>query len=113
VKSGESENEMSKRREITMWVRLIEVKIQTDKMDELRKIYYEEIVPVVKAQNGNIDIFLMESVDREGEAISFTSWESKADGDAYEETKTYVKMVDKVKHTFVDAPTLWSYEVNK
>jgi quinol monooxygenase YgiN len=96
-----------------MWVRIIEAKIQTDKMDEARKIYNEEVVPVVKAQNGNIDIFLMESVDREGEVISFTSWESKEAGDAYEESKTYVKMVDKVKQTFVDAPTLWSYEVKK
>jgi quinol monooxygenase YgiN len=94
-----------------MWVRLIEIKIKPDKTDEIRKIYNEEIVPVVKAQKGNMDIFLMESVDREGAMISFTSWQSKEDGDAYEEGKTYMKMFNKVKHTFADTPTLWSYEV--
>jgi quinol monooxygenase YgiN len=96
-----------------MWVRLIEAKIQPDKMDEVRRIYNEEIVPVVRAQNGNTDVFLMESVDRESEVISFTSWESKEAGDVYEESKTYAKMFNKVRHTFSGAPTLWSYEVIK
>ena len=91
-----------------MWVRTIEVKIQPDKLDEARKIYNDEIVPPVKAQKGNIDIFLMESMDREGMVISFTSWESQDDADAYESSGTYVDMVNRVKHTFAGTPTLWS-----
>ena len=94
-----------------MWIRLIQVKTQLDKMAEARKIYQEEIVPTVKAQKGNIDVFLMESMDKEGEVISFTSWESQEDGDTYEASGTYVEMVNKVKHTFAGIPTLWSYEV--
>jgi quinol monooxygenase YgiN len=96
-----------------MWIRLIEVRIQPDKLDELRKIYNEEIVPVVSSHKGNIEVLLMESQDRPGQIISFTSWESQEDGDAYEGSGTYVKMVNKVKHTFVGMPTLWSYEVKK
>ena len=96
-----------------MWIRLIEVKIQPDKQDEIRKIYNEEIVPTMKAQKGNVDVFLMESMDREGQVISFTSWESQEDGDAYEASGTYVEMVNKVKHTFAGMPTLWSYDVKK
>jgi quinol monooxygenase YgiN len=95
-----------------MWIRLIEVMIQTERLDEMRKIYNEEIVPEVKACKGNIDVFLMESHDRPGQILSFTSWESEKDGDAYERG-TYLKMVNKVKHTFVGMPTLWSYEVRK
>ena len=45
-----------------MWVRLTFGKIQPDKLDEVRKIYYEEIVPATKAQKGNVDNFLLESV---------------------------------------------------
>ena len=96
-----------------MWIRLIEVKIKHDKLDEARKIYNEEIVPTVKEQKGNIDMFLMESNDRECVVISFTSWETQENGEAYEKSGTYVKMVNKVKHTFAGAPTLWSYEVKK
>ncbi len=96
-----------------MWIRLIEVKIKHDKLDEARKIFNEEIVPTVKTQKGNNDIFLMESKDRECVVISFTSWETQENGDAYEKSGTYVQMVNKVKHTFIGTPTLWSYEVKK
>ena len=65
-----------------MWVRTIEIMIQLDKLDEARRIYNDEILPTVKAQKGNVDIFLMESLDREGMVISFTSWESQEDADA-------------------------------
>ena len=102
-----------KKEEISMWIRFIEVKIQHDKLDEARKIYNEEIVPTVKTQKGNIETFLMESKDREGVVISFTSWETQENGDAYERGGTYVEMVNKVKHTFAGIPTLWSYEVKK
>ena len=94
-----------------MWVKQIMVNIDSEKLDEFRKIYNEQIVPTVKAQKGNVDIFLMESQDNEGEVISFTSWEHKEDGDAYEANGTYVEMFNKVKHTFSGTPTLWSYNV--
>jgi len=96
-----------------MYVRIIEVRIQPDKLDEFRKIYNEEIAPAVKAQKGNIEVFLMESQDRPGQINSFTSWESQEDGDAYERSGTYVQMANKAKHTFVGMPTLWSYDVKK
>ncbi len=96
-----------------MWIRLIEVKILSDKLDEARTIYNEEITPTVKTQKGNVDMFLMESMDRENEVVSFTSWDNQEDGDAYEASGTYVEMVNKVKHTFAGAPTLWSYDVKK
>jgi len=82
-------------------------------MDELRQIYNEDIVPTVKAQKGNVDVFLLESVDEEGEVISFTSWDRKEDGDKYEASGTYVELVNKVKHTFADPTTQKSYEVKK
>jgi quinol monooxygenase YgiN len=96
-----------------MWIRLIEVNVQPGKLEEARKIYNEEIVPVVKRHKGNIDVYLMESLDRENQVISFTSWESQADGDAYEGSGAYVQNVNKVKHAFAGMPTLWSYEVRR
>ena len=96
-----------------MWVRLTFVKIQPDKVDELRKVYYEEIVPVVKAQKGIVDIFLMEPIDEDEDEdfISLTSWDNKANGDTYEASGTYPEMVNKVKFGFAAPPTLKSYEV--
>ena len=96
-----------------MWVRLTFAKIQPDLMDEFRKIYNGEIVPTVKAQTGNVDIFGLEAVDEGEEYISFTSWDNKESGDTYEASGTYGEMVGKVKHTFAGPPTLKSYEVMK
>ena len=96
-----------------MWVRLTFVKVQLDKLDELRKIYYEELVPAAKAQKGNEAVFLLESVDEEGEVISLSAWDSKENGDTYEASGTYAELVNKVKHTFASPPTLKSYEVKK
>jgi quinol monooxygenase YgiN len=97
----------------TMWVRLTIGKIKPGKMDEMRKIYYEEIVPVVKAQNGNVDIFLLEPVDAGDDIVSYNSWESQADGDAYEASGTYAEMVEKVRHTLTGQLKVKSYEVKK
>jgi heme-degrading monooxygenase HmoA len=94
-----------------MWVRLTFVKIQPDKLDEVRRIYYDDIVPTVKAQKGNIDIFLLEPVGEDEEFISLTSWDSKENGDAYETSGTYPEMVNKVKKGFAAPQTLTSYEV--
>ena len=94
-----------------MWIRLIEVHIDTDKTEEFRQIYKTQIIPVLKAQKGNIDAFLMESQDRGGQMIFFTSWETRTDGDTYESSGDYVKNVNKVKHLFTEMPTLWSYTV--
>jgi len=96
-----------------MWVRLTIGKIKPGKMDEMRKIYYEEIVPVVKVQKGNVDIFLMEPVNLEDKIISYNAWESKAYGDAYEASGTYSEMVGKVKHTLTGELTVNSYDVKK
>ena len=96
-----------------MWVRLTFVKLQPDKLDEHRMICYEQIVPVVKAQPGNIDIFELESVEEAGEIISLTSWESKEAWEAYETTGKYAEMVNKVRHTFAGPPEAKSYEVKR
>jgi len=96
-----------------MWIRLIEMMIQPGKLEEMRKIYNEQIVPAVKAQKGNIDVYLMESLDRENQVISFTSWEKQQHGDDYEASGAYVQNFNRVKHTFSGMPTLWSYEVKR
>jgi len=96
-----------------MWIRLIEVRIQPGMLEEMRKVYNEQIVPNVKTHQGNIDVYLMESLDRENQIISFTSWESQEYGDAYEASGAYVQNVNKVKQAFAEMPTLWSYEVKR
>jgi heme-degrading monooxygenase HmoA len=113
LQGGELYKYQEEKEETKVWVRLTFGKVISGKADELRKIYYEELVPVIKAQKGNVDIFLLESVETEGDMISYNAWESKEDGDAYESSGTYQEMLDKVKHTFAEPTTLKSYKVKK
>lgn len=93
------------------WIRLTYFKLQPERVGEVRRIYYEEIVPTVREQWGNVDIFLLEPVEENGEFISCTVWESQADGEIYESRGVYGEAVDKIRHTFTGPATLKSYEV--
>lgn len=96
-----------------MWVRLTFGKIQSDKIEEFRKIYNEEVIPVVKTQKGFVDAFLLESTEEVGKMISHTAWETNTDGETYESSGTYKQMVGKVSHLLVEPPTLNIYQVKK
>lgn len=100
-----------RKEETTMWCRLTFVKIHPEKIEELRRIFDEEVVPVVKKQKGNIEVFLAESAEVLGDGISFTSWETKQDADAYQASGTYKELVDKCIPTHISPPKLVEYEV--
>jgi heme-degrading monooxygenase HmoA len=93
------------------WVRFTYFKLSLEKVEEVKKIYHEEIVPTVREQWGNVDIFLLEPVDKEDDFISCTMWESQADGDIYEASGVYEEAVDKIAHGFAGPSTLKSYEI--
>jgi len=94
-----------------MFARLTYLSIQPNKLEEVKKIFNEEIVPVVKSQKGNIGIWLLEPTDENEDFISLTEWVSKADADAYETSGTYRTLVDKVKDAYRSKPVLKTYNV--
>lgn len=96
-----------------MHVRLTFFTSLPDKNEEAIKIFHDEIVPVVKQQKGNIDIFLLEPTEENNEAISFSTWETKADADDYEATGLYTELVNKVRHTFAKPPVLKTYNTGE
>jgi heme-degrading monooxygenase HmoA len=94
-----------------MWVRVTSIRVNSDKVAEMRKIYDEEIVPVVKQQQGNKGIYLLEPAGGEGEFLSCTAWETKEDAVAY--GGKYKGLVDKIRHTLTAEPTLKEYELKQ
>lgn len=92
-----------------MYVRLTFCKFSPESIDEVRKIYLRDIVPVVRKQKGNLGIRMMEPVDPNEDFISFTEWNSKADADDYEYSGLYKKLVSKIAPYLVQEPVLQSY----
>lgn len=92
-----------------MIVRLTYINFLSQNVDQAKRIYREEVVPVVKVQKGNLDCRLLEPMDNSDEYISMTTWETKADADTYESSGKYRELVDKVKKDFAKKPTLKVY----
>ncbi|HWH64179.1 MAG TPA: antibiotic biosynthesis monooxygenase family protein [Ginsengibacter sp.] len=94
-----------------MHARLTFINIQQEKVEELKRIFNEQIVPVVKSQKGNIGIWLLEPTDQKDEYISLTEWLSKADADNYESSGTYTTLVSKINGMYIDKPYLKNYNI--
>jgi len=96
-----------------MIVRLTSFNSLPNKIEDLKKMYNDEITPIVKQQKGNLDCKLLEPVDKSDDYISMTVWDNKEDADAYQTTGIYKKLVDKAKPFFSTEPTLKTYKAEE
>jgi len=92
-----------------MIARLTSISIHPKDVDQVRKIYYDQLVPVIKKQRGNVGVWLLEPTNEKDDFISLTEWISKADAEAYESSGTYKELVGKVKHLFRGEAVLRTY----
>ena len=92
-----------------MVVRLTYFGVSPEKVEDMKKVYADEAIPVVRSQKGNLDCKLLEPVNKNDDFISMTVWDNQEDADAYETTGVYKKLVDKVKGSFSGEPQLKVY----
>ena len=78
-------------------------------VEDLKRIYNEEVMPVIKKQKGFLGAWLLEPTDPKDQYISLSEWVSQADADAYEASGTYKQLVGKVKDRFTGDPVLKIY----
>jgi heme-degrading monooxygenase HmoA len=95
-----------------MYLRIVSMKIQVDKLEEFKKIYLETIIPVLKKTDGCKYVFLTEGIIEKDEFISVTIWNDKKFADEYESSGTFSELVGKVKHTFSQF-YLWKMALEK
>lgn len=92
-----------------MFVRLTYLNFLPGKMEEAKRIYDSELVPVVKKQKGNLDCRMLEPLEKTDDYISMTVWDSKEDADAYQSSGVYKQLVDRVKEMYSKPPVLKVY----
>ena len=92
-----------------MITRLTFLNFSTERLEDLKKMYYEEITPFVRQQKGNLECKLLEPVNAGDEFISMTVWESPEDAAAYHNSGVYKQMVAKVKDHLLKEPVLKVY----
>ncbi|WP_156126256.1 antibiotic biosynthesis monooxygenase family protein [Hymenobacter sp. DG25B] len=94
-----------------MFVRLTSMSFTPDQIEGAKKVYAEEIVPIVRGQKGCLDIMLLEPLVETDAHISCTMWNSKIEADAYETSGVYQQMVNKLTNSLTGQPKLRSYYV--
>ena len=96
-----------------MFVRLTYLGFLPGKVEQAKRIYNDELVPIVKQQKGNLDCRMLEPVDSTDDYISMTVWDSKEDADAYQASGTYKQLVDRIQEFYSKNPVLKVYSTEK
>lgn len=80
-------------------------------VEELKAMYHEQVVPVIRNQKGNLGAWLLEPTNAQDQFISLTEWISAAEADAYQTSGTYQELVNKVKSKFKGESQLRTYNI--
>ena len=83
-----------------MYVRILSIKIEDNKLEEFKRLYSEIIFPSLKETEGCQNVFLIESVNEPDEFISVSIWDSKDAADNYEASDKFRVLTERVSHTF-------------
>ncbi len=95
-----------------MFLRIVSLKIEEDKMDEFEKLYSDVVIPSFQKAKGCMNAFLNKSVSQDNDFISISIWDNSNSANDYELSKEYKEMIDKVKHTFSQI-YLWGMSLEK
>jgi quinol monooxygenase YgiN len=95
-----------------MYIRIVSVKIQPDKVKEFEKIYLSEIVPALENTKGCSVAYLIKSLKNNNEFLSISLWESKVFAEQYEASGKFDELTSKLKHTFSKF-YLWKTELEQ
>jgi heme-degrading monooxygenase HmoA len=94
-----------------VYVRMTFFKVRSGKMDELRNLYVNEVIPAHANHKGLRFVHLFENMEDREEGISVTAWDTRGDLEAYERSGDYQKLVGRFKEMFIGESALKSYEV--
>ena len=81
-----------------LYLRILSLRVQPDKMEDLKRAYKEKILPVLHNTAGCLYAYLTENADEKDEAISLTVWDSKEHAEEYERSGAFSSLVGQVKH---------------
>lgn len=110
--SAKNEDDTILSHSANMFIRVLSLIIQEDKVEEFMKLYSEIVIPELNATKGCRNVFLTESVNSSNEFISVTIWDKKEDAIEYELGGKYLALTNKIKHTFSKL-YLWRMSLEK
>ena len=94
-----------------MFARLTMVQVNVEKIDEVVKIFDDNVVPAAKSQKGYSGAYLL--TDRKtGKCYALSLWDSEADAVANEQSRQYKEQVGRFAEYMTAPPVQEGYEVS-
>lgn len=84
----------------SMYVRIVAPQVRRECVDEFRRLYTREILPVVRNEPGCRYAYLVEGADERDQFLSVTIWENARVAERYERSGDFQRLTEKVRHTF-------------
>lgn len=80
-----------------MFARQKYIRVQPGEGQGLRRLFAEQVAPIIRKQRGIVDQLLLELPEKDGsEFISLTLWESRADAERYERSAACIQIEQRI-----------------
>jgi len=83
-----------------LYVRIVAVRVQAGRFDELRERYDKVVVPALLETPGCLAVFLVEGIKASSRALSVTVWDNEEKADRYEMSGAFDKLVAELSEFF-------------
>ncbi len=84
--------------EENIWVRIVSLKLRPGKVKEFERVYAEQVIPSLQKVKGCRYVYLTGRIGKPDEVFSVTSWGSRRDAEAYEESGLFMKLLESEQH---------------
>lgn len=99
-----------------MCMRIVSTKVKKGKLEELNRIYEQEVIPALQAADGCLYAYLAENLEESGveneEVFSVTIWENQEKAEQYAASGLFDQLVKKIQHTFSQL-SQWNLSLDK
>jgi quinol monooxygenase YgiN len=86
-----------------MFMRLVQMRVNPDKILEFEKAYERTIIPALQSTPGCVYAGLVQSLEEENDGISITLWTHQGDALAYEQSGKYAASLEALRPFFCDS----------
>jgi quinol monooxygenase YgiN len=94
-----------------MFMRLVQMRVNPDKISEYEKVYERTIIPTLQHVPGCVYAGLVQSLEEENDAISMTLWSHQDEALAYERSGKYAEALE-VSRPFFSDSVEWRVELS-
>jgi len=95
-----------------MLMRLVEVRIIPDALNEFETVYRNKIMPVLDDTAGCLFAGLLQSVSESEQLVSLTLWQSKEESEAYVDSGVFQKNLD-IAMPYLEESSEWKIQLSK